>query len=577
VQDISVVKELRSPGTPLLLFECVLTSGAEYYWSTHSPDVEGRSYDARVLSHSPIDYRCSGGDGSPYVPTVTVTLANADHALSAFTTGQQWKGARIRIRFAVYDLEQHTPASNTIEILSGVVSAADDSDHQTVRLSIANRVGTFRAQIPARRIQRRCAWLFPRTLAERELAAQGLGAARYNPFHGCGYSADVAGGVGTLNSGQAFVDCSYTKDSCVARGMFNVDGTGRETKRFSGFEFVPLSRIVRGYGEQRRESMPVVSPEDSAGTTIPIVYGTAWTEGILVLAQSDGNLLRAEAVLCEGPISGVLKVVVNGVELPVGVAGADMTGTGWYNVISLGERNGAFNEEFFAGDPSGSGDPNAGLARISIALPESDGTGSRIRRVQVLVQGAVLPTYQPDGEYAGDAFTSNPAWVLLDLLRRSGYQQADLNLASFAVCAAACATTVMTMDRQGNAFLEPMFDCNMLLRSTTPVYRMGQVCCSGSAEMGEQSASSSRRSPFSNLIYRPVPTPQKSCMADGLRMSLEMGAADSAGLPSGVTRSPVYGSTHGRIVNRAIRSQWTSWTRTTSTSATVSRLRISTM
>lgn len=469
MQDISVVKELRSPGAPLFLFECVLPSGVEFYWSTHAPVVEGRAYEPRVLSHSPIEFRCGGGDGSPYVPTVQISLANADDALSAITASQQWKGARLKIRFVVYDLAQDTQASNATEILVGVVSSADDSDHKTIRLSVANRVGTVRAQIPSRRIQRRCCWLFPRTLEERQQALEGAGSGRYSPFHGCGYSADVVGGVGNLNNGQPFVDCQYTKDSCAERGMFAVDELGRETRRFSGFEFVPLSRIVRGYGEQRRESIPIASPEDSSGTTVPIIYGKAWTEGIIVLAQSDGNMLRAEAVLCEGPIAGVIKVVANGVELPAGRAGADLTGTGWYNVISLGARNGAFNEEFFGSEPTGAGDPIAGLARISLALPEADGGGTRIHKVQILVEGTVLPIYHPNGEFAGDSFTSNPAWVLLDLLRRSGYGTAVLNIASFAASAANCSATMTSVDRMGRVYDELLADCNLLLRSSAPV------------------------------------------------------------------------------------------------------------
>ena len=202
MQDISVVKELRSPGAPLFLFECALPSGVEFYWSTHAPVVEGRAYESRVLSHSPIEYRCGGGDGSPFIPTVHISLANADGALSALTASQQWKGARLKVRFVVYDLAQEAQASNATEVFGGVVSTADDSDHKTIRLTVANRVGTVRAQIPSRRIQRRCCWLFPRTNEERHQAAEGEGGGRYSPFHGCGYSAGVVGGVGNLTNGQ---------------------------------------------------------------------------------------------------------------------------------------------------------------------------------------------------------------------------------------------------------------------------------------------------------------------------------------------------------------------------------------
>jgi hypothetical protein len=47
-----------------------------------------------------------------------------------------------------------------------------------------------------------------------------------------------------------------------------------------------------------------------------------------------------------GEINNVIKVLVNGIEIPQGQAGANMTGTGWFNLFSTGSRTGGFNPDF---------------------------------------------------------------------------------------------------------------------------------------------------------------------------------------------------------------------------------------
>jgi len=37
-------------------------------------------------------------------------------------------------------------------------------------------------------------------------------------------------------------------------------------------------------------------------------------------------------------MQGVLAVLVNGYQIPLGVSGQNMTGTGWYNIPTLGTR-----------------------------------------------------------------------------------------------------------------------------------------------------------------------------------------------------------------------------------------------
>ena len=78
---ISELKERATTETPLLLFECELSSGAVERWSTHAIDFEGHHYDARVLKHDMFEMR-SGSDGIDAIARVSLWLANADSHFS---------------------------------------------------------------------------------------------------------------------------------------------------------------------------------------------------------------------------------------------------------------------------------------------------------------------------------------------------------------------------------------------------------------------------------------------------------------------------------------------------------------
>ena len=149
------------------------------------------------------------------------------------------------------------------------------------------------------------------------------------------------------------------------------------------------------------------------------------------MARNDGNLTRMEALVALGEIRGVLKVVVNDVEIPLAVDGTNMTSTGWYHLVGRGNRTGAFNLNFTDGNGEALGDPYGSMAYVSVVVPNRVQDGRSIPRVQVLVEGAELPTYDADGEFVADLFTNNPAWVMLDVLKRSGWREEEIDLASF--------------------------------------------------------------------------------------------------------------------------------------------------
>ena len=131
---------------------------------------------------------------------------------------------------------------------------------------------------------------------------------------------------------------------------------------------------VRTYGDKSWHTSAVPLNEARYNDFVPMVYGTAWYNPPVVFARNDGNLTRMEVLLGIGEMQGVLKVLVNDVEIPAGVAGTNMTGTGWYNVPTLGTRSGAFDPDFRMRGTGG--DPYGSMAYVSVVVPNRSNDGT---------------------------------------------------------------------------------------------------------------------------------------------------------------------------------------------------------
>ncbi|MGH9663380.1 MAG: phage tail protein, partial [Bryobacteraceae bacterium] len=247
--------------------------------------------------------------------------------------------------------------------------------------------------------------------------------------------------------------------------MFDKDASGNLTRRFGAIEFVPASILVRSYGEKGSHVSPVIANQAVYNDFVPVVYGTGWYAPPLVFARNDGNLTRMEVLLGMGQMQGVVKVIVNGIEIPVGQPGANMTATGWYNVVTMGTHTGAFNLDFTdaAGNPLG--DPYGSMAVLSVVVPNRISDGSSTPAIQVLAHGMQLQRFNPDGTPLDQAFTNNPAWVILDVLRRSGWTLDEIDLGTFATAAATCDEVIQVTDLNGNPTSIPRYQCNLVLTS----------------------------------------------------------------------------------------------------------------
>jgi hypothetical protein len=458
-------KEQAATETPMLLFDCALSNGEIERWSTHRVAVDGFTYSPRVLRHNLFEMQTASNLGVDTIPKISITLANADSHFSEIERSTGWKGASVTIRFVFFKLKHGEPETESLILFKGVANPPDEITESTFRLTAINRMSMQRVLLPPVRVERRCPWNFPGNHDQRQEAVTGGPEGIYSRFFRCGYSPGIDLGTGNLNGGAPFTSCNFTRADCEARGMFKQDSGQNITRRFGGVEFVPASILVRSYGEKGTHVSAVAENEARYNDFVPLVYGTVWHSPLIVFARNDGNLTRMEVLLCMGEIQGVLKVLVNDIEIPLGQAGANMTGTGWFSVVSPGNRTGGFNGDFSDSAGTPFGDPYGSMAYLSVVVPNRISDGRSLPTVKVLTQGMKLPVYDADGALVGLQFTNNPAWVLMDVLRRSGWQLAELDVKSFAAAASYCDEQISTLDLYGNAITTPRFQCNLVLKS----------------------------------------------------------------------------------------------------------------
>ena len=450
--------------TPVLVFDCTLGDGSVERWSSHRVTADGHEYEPRLLSHGDFHLGLVGEESLDAGSRFHVTLSNVDGRISQIDQACGWNGAKLRVRFGFFDLESGQAASELKAVFLGLANPVEELSEGTARLSFVNRLSQLRSSMPELRVQNRCPWRFPVTEAERTEAVDGGTRGRYSPFHGCGYSAGVSGGAGNLNNGAPFTSCDHSRADCEARGMFRSDQQGSETARFGGFQSLPPSVMVRGYGEKSSRLSEAVDGRARSNDAVPLVYGTGWVSAPVIFARNDGNLTHCEVLIAQGPIDQILRVVAGGIALPAGEAGKDMTSTGWYNVLSMGGRNGGENLDFVDGSGVALGDPHGGMACLSVVIPNRNLGNSGLPRIEVLIDGLQLPRHDASGAALPAVFTRNPAWVVLDLLRRNGWRDEDLNLASFAATAAYCDEGVAVPTAGGGTRQTARFEVDVVIQ-----------------------------------------------------------------------------------------------------------------
>ena len=467
MQSAFTAKEQLNADTPLFFFDCTMIDGSLQHWSSRTFTWNGVQYEPRVVRHNLFEAQLASENQVGGVPKLTFELANADSNLSQIEHEIGFKGSSLTVNVVFVDLVANAATTNAVTVFRGIMNPPEMITENTFRLSAMNRISMQRTVLPNVRVERMCPWRFPITEAQRIEAVDG-GPDRgiYSPFYRCGYSADQPSGTGNLLNGQPYTTCSYSRSDCVDRGMFTADSSGRITGRFGGIEYIPPTVLVRGAG-QKNYSLSAIQDNTAAyNDFVPLVYGTQWHVPDVVFLRNDGNLTRMEVLLSMGEIEGVLTVLVNDIEIPQGVSGQNMTSSGWYNIITPGTRDGAQDPNFADSTGHPLGDPYGSMAYLSVVVPNAVSDGTGIPSVQVLMQGLKLQQFDTSGNYLGSQFSSNPVWILLDMLMRCGYVWNDIDTTSFASAAAYADELITTDDPVGGNVQIPRFQCNFALKDS---------------------------------------------------------------------------------------------------------------
>ena len=432
VGSLLTAKESAFTYQPLLLAVVTFSDGTVFRLASHEVTYGGNAYAARLLNKDIAATQALSDQGIDIPASVTLRIADADYFIwGNYETNKGFKGSKLTLTAVLYDVVANEFSSDERVIFKGICrqpgGQLPSHDGKIFTVGYFSRLGLADLSLPSIRIQRTCPWTFPATLAQRQAGADDP----FSEFHQCGYSPDATGGEarGNLNGGSAFTTCDFTKDACVARGMYSTDSSSRVTARFGGVQWSPPTSVtVKSYGG-KYQTLDNPGNEAKYGDYVPLLFGRFLTDPPVITMAVDGNYLKIEALICYGAVDSIYDVTVNDVWVPHGpddaqmpelgaVSRSDALKGGWWKCSSRGYRSGAptndagFNDE--AGTPQG--DPHGSMCVIEIVVPRKVADAGSVPRVRVLATRG----------------TSNPAEHLKEIFQLwVGWPAAEFDEASF--------------------------------------------------------------------------------------------------------------------------------------------------
>jgi len=228
---------------------------------------------------------------------------------------------------------------------------------------------------------------------------------------------------------------------------------------------------------QDAEATGVLVNKQSNNANIPVIYGTRLVGGTRVFLETSGtdnNYLYGALVLCEGEINAITKIYVEDKEVTF-ASGFSDGGTVTSNDSRFGDTIQV--QTFYGTDAqsqstllnnlsswSNKTRTFAGLSYIAFRLTWDADKYTGIPKIQALVQGRKISTYDSGSNETTGVFTSNPAWCLLDYLTNTRYGKgidiADIDIPSF-YTASTIADTQVTPYSGGSDI--NLFDCNAVI------------------------------------------------------------------------------------------------------------------
>jgi hypothetical protein len=449
-------KELASAPRSLFLARIVAVDGDTVFLTTaaalgvSSITYSGHNYLCRLKAHEIEAIVAMSAQGFDIPGSCRLTIADDDYFLwTNHIKPHGWKGAILTVVHVLYDVPTNAYSTDS-STWDFILDNPEPPSSGTITVGSVTRMNTARLKVPNVPDQLRCSWVFPQNATQRVLGKDDEASIYYQ----CGYSPDLAGGVGNFESGTTpYTKCDYTRQGCIARGMFSVDSLSRPTARFSGNTW----RAPEKYsGKQYTSGSKIFgfnTPNAPGGRFYPLLYGTQWVDAVVLSPAAEPNSLRTECIVCvapHGPITAIFRVVVNGVE--VAYSSRDPLFTWRYgggannSTAGAGGRIGAINVDVIY---DGQGDPHGSLCCIEIVVP-SQLLANGVPNVRVLAAGPPIATFATGSLARSFAYSANPVWHLVDLLTWGNITYSDLDLQTFCDAADFCDAQVSYLDRNGN-------------------------------------------------------------------------------------------------------------------------------
>lgn len=454
LSTINATKELAVSAQPLHLAVFVFPDGHVLRVATHEVTYSSNTYQQRILKPELLPTQAVNGQGVELVPSLSITLADADRAmLLNEEMAHGFKGAELTLTLVMHNVGTAEFTSDAVVLFRGL---CDGANIDGANLRVNATAGVRRSYLPAVRAQARCPWPFP-TPSERSAAQSD----QSHPSYPCGYN--PAGGRGTGN----FTSCTYTREACQERGIELLSGGKVTQSAFGGLvQFPPKNWRSRSYTDGKQVEGVNSGPDLIYGRFIPEVYGTAWVDGLVVGSRGDGNSTRADVIVCRGDIgnAGVLRVIVNDVEVPFSGPGVDPLFR--WNYVTYGTRDGVPNQDLGF---DGLGDSYGSMATIEVVVYRRVTDDLSRARVRILVRGPKVRVYSNPSTYTYE-YSENPVWHRMDIMARTDFAYADFDVQTFIDAAAKCDASINYTDQFGATASHSRFGSSFVLKDRKQVY-----------------------------------------------------------------------------------------------------------
>ena len=267
------------------------------------------------------------------------------------------------------------------------------------------------------------------------------------------------------------------------------------TKIFTKFIswFIPMPDIPDfGNSAANQAAQGVLINKQSNNSNIPVIYGTRLVGGtrtFLETSGADNQYLYGVLVLAEGEINGITSILFD--DDAVTFSGSIADGS---TITSNDSRFGTNIQvqPFFGTDGQsaaslltglsswGSNHKLSGIAYIAFKLEWNQDIFGGVPKIQAVVQGKKVVAYNSSSQAQTAAFSSNPAWCLLDYLTNTRYGKgiaiADIDIPSF-YTSSTVATTQVTP--YSGADQINLFDCNAVLDTSRKILDNVKVLVKG--------------------------------------------------------------------------------------------------